>query len=314
MTHLLPPQRKLLLIPLLALVLIPLTAAQPGSPDVSTALLEKPEPWDIQADTFRPGDTVETTFNVTDANGSADIRQVHVNISSPAGVEASYLTPETTGYITDGRTVTVSHTIPDTSPTGGWNITAWAVDRDGHTANSTTAFSVTSFSNVTLGLEYSISDSDSVYIDGQPASDGIYPAGGLDLPYIVSETPDIMAGLIGHSPLIQLGFTNLTGASYRMNTTLDFQDNQVLLPFTETDHTGLEQQSRYIRQPRLLSPPRYLAYPMDDLQDVIIEISYADTQIDLKGFTGQLGPGSHSILVKNRGKKNSQQVVEVIPS
>jgi hypothetical protein len=310
-----PPSSYPALFSLLLLLLIPAsTAGSPGHPQLEGPVTEKPAPWKIESSHFRGGDTVRAVVNVTDLNGSADIRMIRANITSPAGLEGRALQSQPVGYITDGRQVAFQYTVPEAAPTGGWNITVWAEDRDGHATTNRSSFTVTSFSNITVGLEYSISGSDSVYVDGSPATEGIYPAGGIDLPYIVSETPSIMAGLIGHSPLIQLGFANLTGAAYRMNATHDFADNQILLPLTETDHTGLEQQSRYIREPRLLSPPRYLAYPIDDLQEVIIEISYADTSIDLRGFTGRLGPGSHSILIKNRGKNNGQKVIKVIPS
>jgi len=272
------------------------------SPNASAPAFQLFDPWGIQADTFRPGQTLELTTDIIDLNGRSDLDNYYANISSPNGLEASYLSLTEGEAITNGYTTSRIYDLDDDAEEGTWTVTVWGTDQQGLVGQNSSTFEVMRYDNVTLRHEFDLA--------------GSLETRSGDLQYVMLDGAPFLTGIINYNGHLAQSAEETEDVTLTMTQSLE--ENQFLLPYTAASINELDEHTDQLSS-SLLGGRSFLdyniasiAYALHDELDVTIELSYFDNeQIYLDGFNGSLARGRHQLMVRNAGTENGATVVEV---
>jgi len=260
-------------------------------PNVTAVKTSIPEPWDLPAEQYRPGDTVRVTADISDINGPANLEEYNMTLISPDGTVRETTSLEETNTILNGYQVTGTATTVESAPTGIWTIKVTATDRDDLTAVNNTTVQFRTFNTTTLDLDHNLSNDDR-YIDGETATPGTYT--DLAFPYMVSSTPEILTGIINYGGFEQLKYGDSNGRA-RANITEQYRNNMYLLPMAEISISELERLEDNFA-PGLFSDrdfldaasTSFLKGPTDQ-KTIQVTLSYHNyPQININGFNGSI--------------------------
>ncbi len=276
-----------------------------------------PSPWNIPATLHRPGDRIRIVSNVTDENGRADLTNYTITVRDPSGtVVQTYRSPREVREIYQGYTIASNHILPEDAPTGQWNMTVTAEDSTGMVDTNSSTFNVTTVSDTTFEMEYSLGSGAERYIDRNPAQEGTYT--DLDFPYLVSIKDNVMAGLINYGTFQRLVYRDTGGAL--VNISQPMADNTYILPMSRaslvdleelegTFTTGLFRDKSFLEQAQA-----NIEGGVSDEKTVRVTLDFSDTNIVLNPqFNGELGAGVYELSLQNQGLENRSIVIGISP-
>ncbi|MDY6770802.1 MAG: interleukin-like EMT inducer domain-containing protein [Candidatus Nanohaloarchaea archaeon] len=281
-------------------------------PDVSELSFYRPDPWGVAETWFRPGQGLGAYVTVTDANGRGDIVSYGGQAIDPNGQTFTMSSFNVENQVLNGYNLSIFYSVPDDAVSGDWDMRITATDEDGLQGSNRSTFHVTRYTSVTASVEQSLQN-DTVYVDGNNVSDGVYTDSEVSFPYAVRIWRRLLTGVINYGR-----FTQLTVDGQRLTMTQEFADNQFLLPATEASLFDLEQLEDQFTG-GLLSGRSFLenavasiGYGTTDEKTVRVAARFEKNErIQIHGFDGSLSSGIHELLIEKEGVENRSMIVSV---
>ena len=275
--------------------------APPSADNLETEL---GPPYNTASTDFRPGQTVTGTVDISDPNGRDDLATYVINLINPSGTTVETDDVIFQSEILNGYTSTYSITLPDSATTGTWTVEAKVTDTDGLSDTTSTNIDVTSISNTTVNVSYSLESGEAIVL------------GDSDYPYAIHTGSITTSGIVGYGTLNELVDSSTAGSWFSARVTQPLDSNTVLVPITEADQNGFEDRRQAFVDTTFLDyRTSSFGYELFAEKQVRVTLPYNnDDTIQLDGFTGSLGTGQHALTIRHSGETNTGAThIEVHP-